>query len=578
MTHDTHRPTHVALCLSLWAALAGPAWTQQAPDESPAPPQAAAPAAADPAPPPGESSATPGAMPAAAPSVADTPAPGTPSDPTLITGCGASLVLDNPDPHPASRCQSLGDVKPEPAPQLISICRTNDHFGASFAAGGDFDGDGRPDIAIGGMHRSTRGQGHSQVWVLPGDGGRALLVLEGDGRADLFGYALAFVPDLDGDGRDELLVGAPEQGLMGRLYLLPGQADQAGGRLPARRGAALVLEGIEPGGRLGAALCVGDLDGDGRLDLAVGAPGGERSDPRGYAGAVHVFPDLMGLIEGRNETLVHSARQAAWTWRGESSGARFGAALAVVPQDAGVPLLAVGAPATRGGGADSLTSDAVGSVEAFRLSLDAAVWSVTSPPGSGLGYALDAGGDLNGDGQADLLVGAPLWSSAEQPAGSRPSASEGAIMVLSGADGAPLLGDPSADPLLGSGRLGAAVRWLPDVTGDLRPDLLVGAPLDSTDTLDCTRHGQFHDQGGSIAGSAWVLDGVDGSPVLQIVGEMQRDRLGWALAAHDLDGDGLPELLTGGLGWSPPAGDPSRSWLREVGRAYVVNGSRIPRD
>ena len=510
------------------------------------------------------------------------------ADGRWLTACGAGRLIDDPDPHPANRCQAHGGQQPDPAPQSVSVCRTNDHFGANVALGGDFDGDGRPDLAVAGLNRLEQADASTEVWVLPGDGGRPLLVIEGNGRNDLLGAALAFVPDTDGDGRDELAIGAPTHGLSGRVYVVKGRADQAGARVKARASASVILEDATPSSRFGSSLCVLDLDGDGRPDLAVGAPGCDAGDRSGWNGAVFLFDaDALGSGE-QGQTLLLSSRHARRVLRGEREGARFGAALAAVttPGAAAPDRLAVGAPATRGETLDRITARGLGEVLMFDGDGESARWVVAGPLNAAFGWRLSGGHDLDGDGVTDLAVGAPLWSPSPS-AGARDADADaggsdprlGAAWLLSGADGSAWLGaDDSGPALTGAGRFGGALALGADLTGDGRPDLLLAAPLDSPANRGCSRHGSFHRQGGAMAGSITLVDGATCQSVLQLVGEAGRDRFGFAVAAGDLDGDGLPEVLGGAAGWSPPGGKPNRTLLKEVGRAYLFDGAGLGGD
>ena len=350
-----------------------------------------------------------------------------------------------------------------------------DQFGAALAAG-DFDGDGQQDLAIGAPGETIdSGPRSGAVYVLLGSGAgltpAAVLDQRGlgaDEEDDRFGATLA-TGDFNGDGYTDLAVGAPGEApgtspVSGGVFVFLGSSA---GLLPLRFVDQAELGVNELGDRFGAALCVGDYDGDGRDDLAVGAPGeAPGSDER--SGVVYVFRGVMsGLAPDR--VLTQDSMGA------NEDDDRFGAALASGDFDGdGRDDLAVGAP-----GEAPSSDPKSGGVFVFRGSDEGLVAQQflgqerlgVNEAGDDFGRALSSG-DYDGDGLADLAVGAPGESPGSDPR-------SGAVFVFVG-------GERELEPWqfitqVGIGtnesgdRFGATLSS-GDYVANGRDDLLVGAP------------------------------------------------------------------------------------------------------
>jgi hypothetical protein len=319
-------------------------------------------------------------------------------------------------------------------------------FGAAVALGPDADGDGTPDVVIGaprddafaGRVRLYSGTAASSTasWTSP------------RGGAEL-GTAVAAAADIDGDTLGEWLAGAPQTTLLagpavGAAWIQPGSRPP----LPDAR----VIHGDADGAAFGAAVATGpDLGGTlGRSDFAVGAPHASAGSQAGrvmlYDGPTNV---LLRILEGETEL--------------ES----FGAAVAVgddadEPPD-GLGEVLVGAPRWSGAATQA------GRAYLFSSRLGRVLWTVEGDLASiQLGHAVALGGDLDGDGVTDAVIAAPH----DGP---------GRVHVLDARTGAPRWsGEPLAGAATGDG-FGLALAVGPDATGDGRPDLAIGAPgYDST--------------------------------------------------------------------------------------------------
>jgi hypothetical protein len=383
--------------------------------------------------------------------------------------------------------------------------------GSSLAAPGDVTGDGVPDLLVGAPSEgpiddvsetaSLLPQG--AVYVLAGpfeqDGPMSpVSVLRGAQPGDCAGSSLAALGDTNGDGRGDFIVGSPCRGSVRELHEHLGQVMLWDGpglthlvtTVPAGdsdlSSAAASFAGEETWDRFGATLTrLPDQDDDGIPDFAVAAPdyfGAEWINPAAQA-HVYIFSGASSGAVPLSAALATVAGGCCGIGRHDE----VGTSLASGGQD-----LLIGAPALSDfeieGGAFRLTGSLSGEIDAFE---DGTV--LAAPPQANesalAGMAVAAGIDLNCDGTADSVVGAPL----ARDEGPR----TGAVFISFGPsdafvalaeDGGRIVGERSGD------EAGSTLAAVGDVDGDGCDDLIVGSPA---------RYAEGTDGGG-----AWFVRGA----------------------------------------------------------------------
>jgi hypothetical protein len=376
---------------------------------------------------------------------------------------------------------SAGEQEAADAVARIYGSATNDYLGWAVADAGDVDGDGLGDVLVGAYNASLTGASAGAVYLfaggLSGDVGPAAarLTLLGGAAVDFAGYAIDAGGDLTGDGTSDVLVGAPYEDTRGDRA---GAAYVVSGALTGTMSltsATAVRYGELALDRAGTALAIpGDLDGDGFADLMVGAWGDSTVGAR--AGAVYVE---YGPITGAAALSTADAK-----WLGARTGNRAGLAVSAAGDVDGDGLddALVGAPYAQ---AAYLVGASTGTAS---LSTATAIFQQETA-GSRLGTSVSGGGDVDGDGFADVVLGAPLSSGSHASAGT-------AFVVRGPVSGTVLLAD--SDGLLrgvsSQDFAGTAVSDRGDVDGDGFAAVLGGAVGD--------------DDGGAAAGSAWLFFGT----------------------------------------------------------------------
>ncbi len=139
------------------------------------------------------------------------------------------------------------------------------------------------------------------------------------------------------------------------------------------------------------------------------------------------------------------------------------------------------------------------------------------------GASVGGAGDVNGDGYADVIVGAP---EDDNTAGN-----SGSARVFSGVNGSVLF---TFDGNSASDKFGSSVSGAGDVNGDGYADLIVGAPAD--------------DNAGALSGSAAVLSGANGTVLYTMDGDASLDQFGWSVSgAGDVNADGYADFIVGAI-------------------------------
>ncbi|MDP9068182.1 MAG: integrin alpha [Actinomycetota bacterium] len=423
---------------------------------------------------------------------------------------------------------------------------------------GDLDGDGAADLVGYAWGESTGGGQAGAVYVLYGplaNGSsfrHADATILGTRPGDYLGEGLAIV-DLDADGADDLVVGAPgpipgfQPGMArrGEAYLFYG-GKRLDGTIPAPEAADATFMGVHDEDFLGVGLApVGDFNGDGTDDLMVGAAG-----TAGYSGAAYLFAG--GQRYSGTVGVERSIMQV--TGAAPASFASWGASGGDINGD-GLSDMIIGSPSANPAAPSG--AYAIFGMKTVALSLwyfDEADVRFVGEPGSWTGFAVDSSGDLNRDGIDDVVLGADARGFELTD-----STGPGAAHVIFG-DRA-LVGKidlSDASVTVAGKELGDATGssvLIADVNGDRKDDLVVGSPGASD------RAGAVHVFFGPIKPTSRLKLGRADVILRGKAGE----GFGFALAADDLLGDRSSDLVVGapGGGTSAKVG---------AGKVYVFRG------
>jgi hypothetical protein len=461
-----------------------------------------------------------------------------------------------------------------------------DHAGYSVSGAGDLNGDGLHDYLIGAAAADRFAQDGTlfdagQTYAVFGSkdpppavvtelSGSAGFQLIGNAPFDRAGFSVSDAGDVNGDGYDDLILGAPAAPVqlpfvegIGQAYLVYGSPTEfSSPRLVSLLfgETGVQMFGVNLGDRTGLSVSgIGDLNGDGFDDFAIGAPSADRAGDTGplfgsgttyivFGGfdGMPVLANLDGTDGFRLEGLRPFDRSGfAVSSAGDINGDGFDDMVIGAPADFDIPVTA-GESYVVFGKAQSyparLNLGELEGSEGFVIQGIAAL--------DHAGFSVSSAGDVNGDGLDDLIIGAPF---ADKQVGDETRFGTGESYVVFGRatefpdrlilglleddEGLIIRGDAAFD------RVGYSVSSAGDVNGDGFDDILIGAPSDFGNSF---RPGRSYVLFGRDFTGASPLTGDAGNNVL--AGDEEANQILGGVGDDVLLGAGGADVLLGGQG------------------------------
>jgi hypothetical protein len=411
-------------------------------------------------------------------------------------GEGAAFVF-------LGRANGILNGNPTTASARLESNQADAQMGWSVAGAGDVNGDGYADVIVG-AHLYTAGQFQegaafvflgSATGVANGNPATAAARLESNQEnVPRMGFSVAGAGDVNNDGYADVIVGAPYFDVTafnreGAAFVFLGGPGGTGNGNPANADAR--LNGDQPNTFMGWSVAsAGDVNGDHYADVIVGAT---------------------------HYSALEFAEGAAFVFRGSASG------------------IASGSPATASAQLESNQNDAH------------------------LGFSVAGAGDVNNDGYADVIVGAPLYDAGQTDEGA-------AFVFLGGVSGVATTASARLESNQGgaiSAQMGNSVAGAGDVNNDGYADVIVGAP------------GYNAGQAGEgaafvfLGGASGIANGSPATASAQLESNQIDAQMGWSVAgAGSVNGDGYADVIVGAYLYNAGQAD--------EGAAFIYHAAGLP--
>ncbi|MGB0440481.1 MAG: hypothetical protein ACPGFC_10315, partial [Paracoccaceae bacterium] len=422
-------------------------------------------------------------------------------------------------------------------------------------------GDGFDDIIIGAPYGNAGGTDSGQAYVVYGGADLANLDLgtltstqgikiTGDKGGDLAGISVSDAGDVNGDGIDDMLVGARRGddggSNAGEGYIVYGGTSLVDVDLTNLTSAqGIVVIGHKSDDILGvSASAAGDVNGDGFDDILLGAPFGDNGGSK--AGEAYLIFGGDALVDIDLQTLSPTSFM---TIEGDRAGDNLGRSVSGAGDvnGDGFDDMIVGADLGNNGGTDAGEAYVIYGGASL---VDIDLTNITAADGYTIqgaagddeaGNSVSAAGDVNGDGFDDLIVGAPRNDDAGSNAGAAYVIFGGAtpgdidLSAIPSGAGITILGRAAGD------LAGFSVSGAGDINGDGLDDLIIGA---NESNADGTESGEAYVLYGKTDLADIDLANIDASDGFFIQGDVAGDNAGHSVSgAGDLNGDGKADLV-----------------------------------
>ncbi|MDP3981718.1 MAG: VCBS repeat-containing protein [Chlamydiota bacterium] len=489
--------------------------------------------------------------------------------------------------------------------------KDGDESGRSVANAGDVDGDGLNDVLVGSPHSDNRFEFNSgKTYLILAksilshsgtiDLGNADYVFIGENPGDGSGWSVASAGDLDHDGRDDILIGAPwfdmphvvgGEGIwgilvartnVGKTYVILSSTILASSGTVNLSNADYSIIGEDYPSTIGASVAnAGDVDGDGYNDILIGSWWGSTQWGGPENGVAYLIPGRTLLASsGTLDLLLNPPNVYRFYLNGSYNHLGRSVSSAGDVDGDGLADILIGGPRgdpwpqiDRGPGKVYLklgkNLPMPSSLTSINLSVQAD-YTFVGDGGSiedGVGSAVSNAGDIDGDGVPDLLMGAPYDDSGGNNAGK-------VYLVLGSTIGLLPVGStinlssadyffPGTDP---DDFLGRSVSSAGDIDGDGLADILMGAPENAYSSTGPDRGVTYLFKGSKIVASGGGQIQLSSANYI-FKGEYLRNASGFSVSgAGDVNGDHLSDILIGAPKNDTCGVDAGKTYLVLTGR------------